>query len=138
MGITLHKSGTHPDARGDLGESFFKYAIYPHANGLGMDTVRRGYGFNYTPVLTDEKSLCVPFDFEGAESIVLETVKYGEDDGIVLRFYEALGASGAIAFNTEGREITECNVLEDELQCLGKGSVSISFKPFEIKTIKIK
>ena len=138
MGITLHKSGTHPDARGNLGEYYFKYAIYPHENGLGMDTVKRGYGFNYVPVLTDEKSLSVPFEFKGGESVILETVKYGEDGGIVLRFYESLGASVDITINSEGREMIECNILEDELECLGMGCASFGFKPFEIKTVKIK
>ena len=138
MGITLHKSGTHPDARGNLGEYYFKYAIYPHENGLGMDTVKRGYGFNYVPVLTDEKSLSVPFEFKGGESVILETVKYGEDGGIVLRFYESLGASADITINYNGREIIECNILEDELECLGMGCASLGFKPFEIKTVKIK
>lgn len=138
MGMTLHKSGTHPDARGDLGDSFFKYAIYPHESTLGMDTVKRGYGFNYTPVLTDERTLSMPFDFEGGESIILETVKYGEDDGIVLRFYEAIGASANIKLVSEKRELYECNILEDELEFLGRDTVSIAFKPFEIKTVKIK
>lgn len=138
LGLTLHKSGTHPDARGDLGEYFFKYAIYPHVDGLKMDTVKRGYGFNYTPVLTDKKLLSLPFDFEGTDSVILETVKYGEDGGVILRFYESLGSTAKISLNANGREIVECNILEDPIKSLGKDSVLIDFKPFEIKTIKIK
>lgn len=138
MGITLHKSGTHPDSRGDLGESYFKYAIYPHENGLGMDTVKYGYAFNYTPVLSDEKSLLAPFEIGGDESIILETVKYGEEDGIVLRFYEALGSTSTIFVNADNKKIIECNILEDEQNILGEGYTSLTFKPFEIKTIKLK
>lgn len=138
MGITLHKSGTHPDPRGDVGESYFKYAIYPHANELGMDTIKRAYGFNYTPVLAGQKSLSMPYTFDGGESIILETVKYGEDEGVVLRFYEALGATSTITLKADGKQIVECNILEDELNALENDSATITFAPFEIKTIKIK
>ena len=138
MGITLHKSGTHPDARGDLGECYFRYAIYPHKNGLGMDTLKYAYGFNYSPVLINRKSLELPFEIIGGENVILETVKYGEDDGIVLRFYEALGGASAINLLTENRQIVECNILEDEEKVLGDSIALISFKPFEIKTIKLK
>ena len=138
MGITLHKSGTHPDPRGDVGESYFKYAIYPHTNELGMDTIKRAYGFNYTPVFAAQKSLSMPYTFDGGESIILETVKYGEDEGVVLRFYEALGATSSIDLNADGKQIVECNILEDELKLLGNNSAEITFAPFEIKTIKIK
>ncbi|MBO5715025.1 MAG: alpha-mannosidase [Clostridia bacterium] len=137
MGITLHKSGTHPDARGDLGESFFRYAIYPHKNNLGMDTVKKAYSFNYSPVRTARKNMIMPFVIEGDESVVIETVKYGEDNGIVLRLYEALGAASQIKLYAENKKIAECNILEDEQRMIGTESANISFAPFEIKTIKI-
>ena len=137
MGITLHKSGTHPDARGDLGESFFRYAIYPHKNGLSMDTVKKAYAFNYSPVRTAFKYMKMPFSIEGDESVVLETVKYGEDGGVVLRLYEALGATASVVLNAEGKTISECNILEDEKGIIGTGNANLSFAPFEIKTIKL-
>lgn len=138
MGITLHKSGTHPDARGDNGEFFFKYAIYPHENGLGMDTVKRGYGFNYVPVLADNKELSMPFEFEADESIILETVKFAEDGGIILRFYESLGATAEMKLYADDKKIVECNILEDEQGSASVNAFATSFTPFEIKTIKIK
>ena len=137
LGITLHKSGTHPDARGDLGESFFRYAIYPHANALGMDTVKKAYSFNYAPVRTARKDMAMPFAINGDNSVVLETVKYGEDGGIVLRMYEALGATASVELVADEKAITECNILEDEKGLLGEGRANISFAPFEIKTIKL-
>lgn len=138
LGITLHKSGTHPDARGDVGQSQFAYAIYPHTGGLGMETVRQAYSFNYKPVQTATRDLTVPFALRGGETVVLETVKYAEDDGIVLRLYEAMGASAKAVLSAEGSEIVECNILEDEIALLGSGSAELAFAPFEIKTIKIK
>lgn len=138
MGITLHKSGTHPDPRGDLGEFFFRYAIYPHKSALGMDTVKRAYAFNYAPVATSRKDLNAPFELCTDGSVVLETVKYGEDGGIVLRFYEAMGSTSSALLKASGREIVQCNILEDEVALMGFEKAEITFSPFEIKTIKIK
>ena len=138
LGITLHKSGTHPDARGDRGESYFSYAIYVHEGGLSMDTVRRGYNFNYAPVRTSHRDLASPFTISGEGSVVLETVKQGEDGGIVLRLYEALGATSSVKLTAPQKELILTNILEDELESLGAGEVSLTFAPFEIKTVKIK
>ena len=138
LGITLHKSGTHPDARGDKGEHYFSYALYPHEGGLSMDTVRRGYDFNYAPVRTGHQALKTPFTLSGEGSVILETVKHGEDDGIVLRLYEALGATSSVKLTAPQKELILTNILEDELDPLGAGEVSLTFAPFEIKTIKIK
>ncbi len=138
LGITLHKSGTHPDARGDRGESYFRYALYPHEGGLSMDTVRRGYNFNYAPVRTSHQGLEAPFKLSEGGSVILETVKYGEDDGIVLRLYEALGATSVVKLTAPHKELTLTNILEDEEQVLGREEAFLTFAPFEIKTVKIK
>lgn len=138
MGLTMHKSGTHPDPRGDLGEFSFRYAIYPHLGELSMDTVRAGYDFNYSPVKTAYRDLAMPYSVCGGDSVILETVKMGEDDGTVLRLYEAMGATSCAKIMAEGREITECNILEDEKKTLGRDEAEILFAPFEIKTIKLK
>ena len=138
LGITLHKSGTHPDARGDLGEHFFSYAIYPHEGALSMDTVRRGYNFNYAPVLTAHKDIRSPFAISSEGSVVLETVKHGEDNGIILRLYEAIGATSSLTLDAQGKQIVLTNILEDEIENLGMDKVEFIFSPFEIKTIKIK
>ncbi len=138
MGITLHKSGTHPDARGDNGESFFRYAIYPHEGALSMDTVRAAYSFNYSPIHTAHKNLSMPYSLKGEGTVVLETVKFGEDGGTVLRLYEAMGATSSVTLSAEGGEISECNILEDEKSLLGIGEATLTFAPFEIKTVKIK
>jgi alpha-mannosidase len=79
----------------------------------------------------------MPYSITGDSSVVLETVKFGEDDGTVLRLYEAMGATAKININADG-EIVECNILEDEEKTFGSANAEITFAPFEIKTIKIK
>ncbi len=138
LGITLHKGGTHPDPRGDVGVKYFAYGILPHTSGLGMETVRAGYGFNLVPVYTSRKELSCPFEFSGDGSVVLETVKQGENGGTVLRLYEALGDTSHITLSANGKKIVLCNILEDEKDVISdSGSASLTFSPFEIKTVKI-
>lgn len=138
MGITLHKSGTHPDARGDNGDSSFSYAIYPHEGALGMDTVRAAYSFNYSPVRTAHRGLEMPYGLSTDGTVIMETLKFGEDGGVVMRLYEALGATSSITLTAPDREIVECNILEDEGEKLGRDKALLTFSPFEIKTLKIK
>lgn len=140
LGLTLYKSGTHPDARGDEGTSFFRYALYPHRGALGMETVRAGYAFSAQPVRTARQELTAAFTLEGSGSVIPETVKYGEDGGIVLRLYESLGASRTVTVRTPGEhEFELCTILEDTQTRLPRGKqVTLTFAPFEIKTLKIK
>ena len=139
LGLTLHKSGTHPDARGDQGTHFFRYALYPHVGGMGRDTVREAYAFNQLPVLTARQELQAPFSLY-SHTVIPETVKYGEDGGIVLRLYESLGASETMTICTEKEHrFVLCNILEDEQTELPAGKeVTLTFAPFEIKTLKIR
>lgn len=135
LGLTLHKGGTHPDSRADKGVHRFRYALYPHEGPLGADTVRRGYSFNYRPRLTDNPGLKPPFEFDGGNSVMLETVKFGEDGGTVLRLYECLGATSRAALKARGKEIYVCNLLED---VQSKAGEVLEFSPFEIKTVLLK
>lgn len=140
LGLTLHKSGTHPDARGDRGTHFFRYGLLPHAGNCTMETVHAGYAFNQMPVLTARQELQAPFTLEGMESVIPETVKYGEEGGIVLRLYESLGTSGTVTIRTTEEQTFElCNILEDTQQVMPAGKeITLAFRPFEIKTVKIK
>ena len=140
LGLTLAKSGTHPDARGDEGVATFRYALYPHTGALGEETVRAGYAFNLSPVLTARRDLTAPFSLEADAGIVLETVKFGEDGGMILRFYESLGGSGSVTVHTpEEHTFALCNLLEDVTEPLPRGREAVlHFTPFAIKTLKIQ
>lgn len=135
MGLTLHKSGTHPDPRGDKGVHRFRYALYPHEGALGIDTVKSGYLFNYRPRLTARKGLRPPFEFESG-TVILETVKFGEDGGIVLRLYESVGATSYAVVKPKeaGKKVYICNLLEETA---APAEERLVFSPFEIKTVKI-
>ena len=140
LGLTLYKSGTHPDARGDEGVSRFRFALLPHKGALDMETVRAAYAFNLRPVRTAREGLLPPFTLEGSATVIPETVKYGERGGVVVRLYESLGESSTVTLRTDGvHRFTLCDILEDEVTQLPAGrEASLVFAPFEIKTLKIE
>lgn len=139
LGLTLYKSGTHPDSRGGEGTSYFRYGIYPHDNSLSMDTIKEGYKFNNKPIITGYKIPKPFFNIKTNNSVILETVKYSESKGITMRFYESLGASEniIISFDTI-KNISITNILEDERESIITDKIELKFSPFEIKTIIIK
>jgi len=140
MGLTLYKGGTHPDNENSFGTFYFEYAIYPHTGGVSMDVINKGYEYNVMPVKVDKKfknNLIKDLDLD---TVVIETLKFGEDDGIVLRMYESLGKTSTAKIKLfTPKEVLITNILEDELLNLGVMSeINLEFKPFEIKTIKLK
>ncbi|MHB0997877.1 MAG: alpha-mannosidase [Armatimonadota bacterium] len=145
--LTLIKSGTHPDPRGDAGNHFFTYSLLPHASGFSVESVvRPAYELNM-PVLAfpadaDTKG------FDGilsvdAPNVIIESIKAAENgDGIIVRLYEAekTGCKVNLKFNVPVEYIEETNLLEEKQQELDfeNNSVELFIKPFEIKTIRCR
>ena len=77
------------------------------------------------------------------ENILADTVKRSEDgEGLIVRFYESYGmrTNTHVTFSmTEGAQISECNCMEEETKKVmtENGRIALTFKPYEIKTIKI-
>ena len=73
--------------------------------------------------------------FEFSEDVVMSALKKAEDtDDVVVRFYEPFGKRARFKFKVDA-EIT--NILEDTVNSINSGE-EISFRPFEIKTLKFK
>ncbi len=137
LGLTLIKSGTHPDGRADNGVHRFRYGILPHNGSLGMETVQNGYCFSHRPAITTQ-NIKLPFALSDGSTAILETVKHGEDGGVALRFYESLGATTELTLTFENVvNLKHCNILEDAF-CEEKGKqFTLRFRPFEIKTLVV-
>lgn len=145
--LTLIKSGTHPDPRGDAGEHFFTYSLLPHASGFSVESVvRPAYELNIPtltfPASADTKS------FDGflsvdAANVIVECIKAADNgDGIIVRLYEAgkTGCSTKISFNKPVEYVEETNLLEEKIVeiDIDDNSVSLFIKPFEIKTLRCR
>ena len=147
---TLFRCATRPNTIQDREFHSFTFSIYPHENtAKDSDVVEQAYSVNFPlyaiPVkaqkgeLNDVCSLVVSLD----DNIVIETVKIAEDsDALIVRAYETWNkkTDAQLYFDSDIESATECNLLEEEdapVAFGGKGLMA-TFKPFEIKTFKIK
>jgi alpha-mannosidase len=129
----------------DLGEHSFAYALYPHvgtwANGL---TQQHATEFNNrllsipNVVIEPLPSLVV----SSKPNVLISSIKKAEEgQEIVLRLYESQGTATdtVLQFGVETKKAAECDLLENSIKeyNVKKSKLSLRFKPFEIKTIKI-
>lgn len=174
MRLSLLRSSKAPDGHADMGRHHFRYAILPHSGTLDYRTIRAGYNFNQplTPVsvagtaarnLIESKNIHKAVYLTGSKSLVLDTVKRGEDDedvsrgdlpkrngrSVILRIYESLGGKsrGSIKTDLPVKRVWKTNILEDDEaefpisyeELTGDlKSVDIELRPFEIATFRLQ
>lgn len=143
MRLSLHKGGIRPDPRGDEGRHECVYSFLPHIGSFDTKTViHPAYCLNNPPIISNGCYLLqAPFTLESS-SVIVEAIKPCEDTqkAIILRLYEAEGTF-AIATLNPSKAVTgvlETNLLEETINVFKTaGAISLQFKPFEIKTIKL-
>ncbi|KAK0731611.1 glycoside hydrolase family 38 protein [Lasiosphaeris hirsuta] len=167
MRLSLLRSPKAPDAHADMGEHHIRWAILPHQGYLGATTVRKAFEFNnplrlaapiagssVAQVVASEPPVRLTSD--SSTSLVLDTVKRGEDDedvsrgelptkkgrSVVLRIYDSLGgrARGTVATTWDVTKVSKTNLLEDELEevVIEDGKFAIDLGPFEVATFKLQ
>ncbi len=137
---------SHPDENLiDQGEHTFCYALYPHSGDwLKGRTVQQAREFNnpvmvFPNVLVDE----IPSLLESSKSsIIVDSVKKAEEsDAIIIRMHEAHGVStdALLHFGIDTASVFECDLLENDEKPhkVTKSKLTIKFKPFEIRTLKL-
>lgn len=145
--LSLLKSGTRPDVRGDEGVHLFTYSMLPHNCSFSVDSVvKPAYELNI-PVISKCVGADTP-DFDGllsvdAPNIIVESIKWAENgQGFIVRLYEAskTGKQVNIKFNVPIKSAAETNLLEEKIKELKteENTVSLYMKPFEIKTLWCK
>lgn len=143
MRLSLHKGGIRPDPRGDEGRHECVYSFLPHTGGFGTESViHPAYCLNNHPIVSKGGySMQAPFTLDSV-SVIAETIKPCEDEqnAIIVRLYEAEGTFAGCtltpAETIKGAE--ETNLLEETIKTLKADKpISLQFKPFEIKTIKL-
>lgn len=139
--LSLHRGGTHPDYTGDQGKHEMTYSLLVHEGDFSaVNTVYPAYMLNIPAVAAKGEAEIEPIVKIGAPNVICEAVKPAEDgNGTVVRLYECEGAKTTATVSLKGAsKATLTNLLEDPLCELPveNGEVKLSFRPFEIKTIR--
>lgn len=148
--LTLLRGAAAPDRYADQGHHTFTYAFTAwNGSFYACDVVQQGYELNTKPVVV--KGGCQPFSMclVDQANVILESEKLAEDGSgdLILRLYESKKAQTAAelkldfsAFGMEPQGAAECNMMEQETETLTlkDGGVALKFRPFEIKTIRVK
>jgi len=146
INLTLLKSGLAPDMTADKGVQEFTYSFYAWNGTFGeSDVIREAYDLN-VPVLAgtgyaDEESV---FSVD-APNIVIETVKPAADGSgdVAVRLYETKRMSAKCRLKTSFPVASAMltDMLEEngrKLRVTKKGEITLSFRPFEIKTVRLQ
>ncbi len=147
--LTLLKSPVGPDPVADKGEHVFTYSFLPHKGRLVQGEVPlRANELNvpYRVQVTSGNNCKLPdsqqyVKVQGGQ-IFLQSVKKAEKgDGAILRFSEMAGERKKVkvSFHTNISKFYETNMLEENEKIIGSNgdTVTLNFRPFEIKTIKL-
>lgn len=161
MRLSLLRSPKAPDDTADMGWHHIRWAIMPHRGGLSADTVRTAYAFNNPLKLLVAKSETgslasgFPIFLEGDDSLVLDTIKRGEDDedvtnddlsvrkgkSVVVRVYESLGgrSRGSVVTKLPVNKVYKTNLLEDDggEVAFNNGHFKIDLGPFQVATYRL-
>ncbi|KAA8893384.1 glycosyl hydrolases family 38 N-terminal domain-containing protein [Sphaerosporella brunnea] len=172
MRLSLIRAPKAPDAHADMGSHSFRYAMFPHEGSVGEATVQTAADFN-NPLkigyilpenLPKAKHILRSVVVTKQSSIILDTIKRGEDDedvsvgglptrkgrSLVLRFYESLGGRARTSIFTKlpVKKVFKTNLLEDDLEELHFETLEINgelytdiglqLRPFEVQTVRLQ
>ena len=142
--LALLRSPKNPDPTADLGHHEFVYSLHPHKGDLiHSDVMREAALLNRPPRVFDGVSRgAEPLCTVDSDSVSLEVVKKAEKENAhVLRLVETKGLSAKAKLRFR-RSVTlaETDLLEwTEERMFGTGTeFELEFKPFEIKTLKLR
>lgn len=143
-----YEPGMGSDSGLELGKDFtFEYALLPHVgawDAAGLPRAGQGYNTPLTALTAGAHpgDLAAEWGFLSVScpDVLVSALKPGEKGGIVLRLYESAGRAQAgvtVQLPPQVTTVREVNLLEDVLGELPApaGQVTLSFRPFEIKTL---
>ncbi|MDE6659245.1 MAG: alpha-mannosidase, partial [Eubacterium sp.] len=140
--LSLHKGGTHPDVAGDHGIHHTIYSFLPHNTPYCAEAViQPSYHLNIPHIVANGDFDLKPLASVDKANIIIETIKPCEDEekAYIIRAYEAEGTQMnckiKLCDSVQSAELT--NMLEESIsEKQNTNELSLTFKPFEIKTIK--
>lgn len=145
MRLSLMKSGTHPDERGDKGVHLFTYSLLPHDGAFGSESVvRPAYELNSPVLTTGGKLQLKPLVVSSADNVIVETVKPCEDaqKAYILRLYECEKnrTHTELRFSHPVKKVYLADMLENRISelPLSGNAVSLTLRPFAIQTLLVE
>ena len=153
--LTLLRAAAAPEMRADNKVHSFTYAFTAwEGSFMDCDVVRQGYELNVKPSLAEGSGADFSMLSIDRRNIILDTMKPAEDGSgdIILRLYESKKAATktdvhlceavfgkAAADGAPGWHAWNCDMLENAAEEIpaADGVLSLSFRPFEIRTIRI-
>lgn len=150
LSLTLLRSPVLPDMNADQGEHTFGYSILLfHGPFTESRVLEEAYERNIevTDISSGNKAVQTVsfFRLEGGHAVI-ETLKpaYDEENGIVLRMYEAKGCAGytKLILPPQVKHAYACNMLEEKESRkkleIADNTIKLYFRPFEIKTVLLE
>lgn len=142
MSISLLRSPSAPDPKADMGRHEFSYSFFvEEGSNKGLEkAVDDGYGVSNPPVGISTNATLPITASTVCGKVVLETVKISEkEDGIVLRFYEALGSVGILDLSHYDssvlKEVYECDMIEENFTKLEEKDLEkLEFPAFKVRS----
>ena len=140
MRLSLHKGGTRPDYVGDHGLHRTVYSFLPHVGGFGAnEVIKPAYELNVPAVVGKGGFSSSALVLPKADNVIVEVIKPCEDNekAFIARLYEAEGTYTVcpVEFFGGAKKVEITNMLE-EVKDEFSGN-ELTFKPFEIKTLKV-
>ncbi len=148
LGISLLRTPTWPDEDTDMGMHEFTYSLYPHAGNHAQSGVyRHAIMLNNPPLVKklgegDIKPVSYSWLTCDKDNVIVESLKKSEDSlGWVVRCFERNNTrtKANLRFALSVKEIFECDMMENVESSVSvhENQASLTFRPFEIKTLKI-
>jgi len=148
MSLNLLRSPKDTDKEADLHTHEFTFCYYPHKGSLiDSDVLQQAHNLNSPLMLFPVKELPEKkqrsFYNVIGKNVKLEVIKQAEDkNGKILRLYETAGTNTEIVLQLSQKcsEFIETDLLENDLEkiCGKTDEVKLKFKPFEIRTFRVK
>ena len=142
--LTLLRAPSAPEMRADNRVHTFTYAFTAWEGSFAdCDVVRQGYELNVPALVMPGSTSRFSQIQIDRENILLDTMKPAEDGSgdIILRLYESKKAAVPVRIHTEfqGYRPYLCDMLENIAEEIPSenGDIQLSFRAFEVKTIRL-
>ena len=139
LSLNLLRSPEYP-ATEAKGIHTFRYGVYCGENANDVERISHAFINGLKPCYAEKE---YSFASTDKENVLIDTLKPAYDgNGQILRLFESSGQKTTcrLTFGDSVKRVTLCNLLEQEerVVSLKNGMAQLTFKPFEIHTLRVE